>query len=366
MDFQKEQSGLAVFSKRGEWINLILPAFFVPMFLMNFFIRYPSPSVTLWARWIVGAIFFNTIHVTFTAVNLVQIPEMRAFAERRSAFGLYGQYAKWTAIFVGLYLFAKVCLDQTFHGWTSNRWLLTPMLMGLVRDVFSIPHFLHQSKGISLMYSYQIRKNSNLTSVELQQLSKSERTEKRIFTILSLSCVSATVVNWIAYSWDFRAVSWFFLAVNSACVLMLFRNLKLLPQASRGYKRNYLVRMIYWPLSLCNFFWGDMVTRSIHGVEYVMINDNIVGNTKCRKPLLLWTTLILGGVSMMAAQIFCEGILEDRRILTELGALLFATSLFHYYVDAILFQFRDPSVRELIGPLVQPLEIAPECIPEPA
>lgn len=307
-----------------------------------------------WVKFVVFFLFFNYLHTLLTILGIILVPELRAwfksqFQPRRFVF--FGSiiavigYVSWWGV-------------RSFNKNEASGVLLA----GIFTLLISI-HNLGQTKGLSLMYNRYLR--PLLSDAEKVQQTKVERSERWIFNILiSLLFLLALGTSYKVLKTSVPQSSILylqFLFVGLAGALIL--NSLRYPQLFKTNKFFYL--QVIWLFALIPVVPAALVLQmGVHGVEYVLLGDVVVRRSKLR---LTKKLIVFAGAFLLCFAVI-KGL--DSRLFSQsrgaidswyLPAIIIVgvfIEYFHYYVDGIMFRFKDQAVRSNIAPLFSKGETA--------
>jgi hypothetical protein len=296
-----------------------------------------------WAKLIVTLVFFNYSHTLLTIAGIMVLPELRSWV--RSQF-------RPRRLFVFLIITATIGIISVLkaYGFVGDQ--PSGRAMASLFVLLIAAHNLGQTKGLALMYN---RTLGDLSEEEELRQRIVARTEKQIFNVLIALLT-------------FEALTSVFVPVNSTPViypilrgcffvfsgLLIFNALR---YPRRFSSNKFFFLQCIWLYALLPFVpMAVLFLRAIHGVEYVFLAEGAIRRSKFSysKFLIAVTFAILvfgvlvGSIVRMgdkATQVVPHG------VFVALLALTTFTEFFHYYIDSLIFRFKDADVKAHIAPL---------------
>lgn len=335
---------LYIFRPRYERAYFVVLAFFLAIAAAASFDLFKMPSFKdRWVQLAVIFLLFSYLHTLLTFLGIIFVPELRAW---------FRELLKPRRLAV----FAFIVGVIFYTSWEGLRSLDKQEMSGAVlSSIFMLlisAHNLGQTKGLSLMYNRYLR--PRLSELEMAKQLKVERVERWIFNVLLAKIAFIAIAlpvlrNHMQYIWGLHLL---FIILSLALVINSLRY----PQLFKTNKFYYLQSI--WLYALVPLMPGALVLQmGLHGVEYVMLGDVVLRRSKMRltKRWLYLAVFILVFFSLLKgfdAKLFSgnDGAL-DRRFTSALVILFVFLEYLHYYVDSLMFRFKDPYVRENIAPL---------------
>lgn len=320
----------------------------------------------VWTRWIVGIIFFNSLHTMLTWVGILVLPELRSWAKtqlvpKRGPIVLM--------IFVGIFLavFRRVTGAEQLADF--GPFLAVALL------ILIAAHNVGQTKGLSMLYNWGLRQQ--LSENELVTQIRCERRERWFFNVLVLSVAAGLFLESVIPSnrevLDAEAIREFipfvgqqfvFGAVIIAAIAFvgLMVNVFLFPRVSRSHKALFSTTAIFHVLLFISPA-AFVFQRALHGIEYLFLAIGASSNSKLKwrmGSIGLAATMMIAAVSLKVAMMFHGSSTNpfakmgiDLTTIVMVGIWIEFT---HYYIDSVMFRFSDYGTRKLVGPLLQSTE----------
>lgn len=356
---------VSIFIPSYEAWNLFLPLFVIPLV---FYFIVPSSGHDLQRRmfgyFVAGAIFLNWSHTAFTIGAFLELKGFRNFIQSKS--NLKFRFFKTRTFFLYFLflIFSFFCYLMNSNNQSFLKVFNTKNLMFWI-NIYGIYHVSRQFAGLSLLYNRNFEKQNRMSPRELTRFFKQEKIERFLFKIWIWSQVIYTFILWF-HSEKIPWLDTLFLYTLRSTTILILLNSILMPQASRSNKSLYLLR-----LGLCAFVPSSLFSvlyfMSIHGIEYYFIARTFFDKEPRVKTifgigrisfalslthLLMW----LNAQHPMGNYLYRWYNLPRESIpfpLVIIGTFAAATHLIHFYLDGIIFRFRDSAVREHISPLLQ-------------
>lgn len=320
--------------------------FFLFSFLMLsfaiFFDLIKIPDLTnRWWRVLVAFVFFNALHTMLTFLGLAALPELRALVK-----------AQFRPI---RFLTITAILMAIIYGAMSQMNLDAPLdrVVTSVLALLVALHNLSQLKGLSLLYNRQVQ--SLLAPDELVRQQNAERTERYLFDSLLLIkaaiAVGLAVFRPYLHGWFFAILHSLFAILCGVLILNALRYPKLFSS-----KKLWLLQGL-WIFAIIPAHPSVLALQMcLHGLEYVFLSDVMLKRTalKPRRGLVFTAFFVLTAfaiVKTLAQSRFSHQALEPWLVWTVMSAATII-EYGHYYLDSIIFRFKDPAVRAHIAPLL--------------
>ncbi len=341
-------------SKHSTLINYGLPYFFLILIISELLFDLSYVSKSLFVLWIVDVLLFNLIHVGLTFINIFFVAEYRQVlkVQKVSLIKAFAVFFFIGAFFISSYGGSPVKLD------TPLKYFLIVVMI-----FFRAFHTYKQSLGFSLqLNAHHLYNTSEKNQSEyLKSESESRKYEKLAVWFLILGSLPA---GYIAFrnelnfglsvsSMRIAAISLF--AVGLVTMVFSFIKLKYLSliKSKIAFSARFLVYACA-PFTLMGF----LGSKSIHGVEYFLFQEQVFKNSRIEKRKYLM--LGIGTVIFMAfhvALIFPHApfgfkiFSASNRYLDWAIMLNVIVTFFHYYLDSKLFEMKNPEVREIMAPI---------------
>ena len=325
-----------------------------------------------------GLIFIDGVHIVFTFVMLLSLPELKQWAASDKTRGTRGWgkgRGPWgrsvlIALALGVIFFLlKVSPNTSTLKGMATTWLLLEL-------VGPAQHTIAQMRGISFLYNSSIRKSAQFTDAEKEQAIRCEKLERLFFNLL----LAGEIFYWIPDIFgldklqipcitDIHFVGGV-LSVASCAALLV--NGYYFPKHDKTKKLAFLFRVILFPLKMLTTI-GGISLRAAHGTEYLTIFRGMVKSSsisKSRKTRIFVITTI---VSLAYAVLFCmtwpnavaelTGFSEPHTLLVWAMLGAFVLRFTHYYMDSVLYKMSDPATRAAVAPLLAPKANIPTAVP---
>ncbi len=341
-------------SKNSTLINYGLPYFFLILIISELLFDLSYVSKSLFVLWIVDVLLFNLIHVGLTFINIFFIAEYRQVlkVQKVSLIKAFAVFSLIAAFFISSYRGSPVMLD------TPLKYLLIVVMI-----FFRAFHTYKQSLGFSLqLNAHHLHKTSEENQSEFFKIeSESRKYEKLAVWLLILGSLPA---GYIAFRNELNfgiSVSAMRVAAISLFVVglmtMVFSFLKLKHLSLIKNKIAFSARFLVYacaPFTLMGF----LGSKSIHGVEYFLFQEQVFKNSRIEKRKYLM--LGIGTVIFMAfhvALIFPHApfgfqiVSVSNRYLDWAIMLNVIVTFFHYYLDSKLYEMKNPEVRKIMAPI---------------
>jgi hypothetical protein len=323
-----------LFSKNQEYLNLCLPI--IALFAIGIQLIMGgnfTPTAGTWGHFLPAIVGGG--HVCFTFLYLNATIEGRNLTN-----GIFFK-SRLRFVFAITVLLFIVSYFSFIHFFNENN-MATNLAKGLLLFLWA-QHALGQMRGLSFLYNQKMRVINSFSISNLMRIDKVERIEKCLHYGMLLS-------------WIFQAFSFEYLSEkNSTQILsalfifpiLILVNSFLYPMAIKSNKSIYLVRLFLFPLAIICPFAG-LAIYLIHGAEYELILFKMLNGSKAKIP-------VYSLVIILVFLFIYYPIINYARYLKPyfphdmlIGLSIFTLSInyFHYYVDMIIFRFRDPIVRE--------------------
>ncbi|MBK8203284.1 MAG: hypothetical protein IPK68_13495 [Bdellovibrionales bacterium] len=284
--------------------------------------------------------------------------------------------AKLALVYFGLLAFSLFCYFPPGQYYSFVPvWGVDELMRFL--HIYGVYHVGRQTQGLSLLYNRRLETSGKLAVWELARLGRSERIERALFWIwIGLQVVTLPMI-WLipdGTSYWFDIIAW---AKRVSGGLLFLNAISFVPQARLSNKTLYLFRIVIFSLPTPPLF-PLLFLMSIHGVEYYFINRTFFDHEKVKSRFLglgritcafacVHTLMWLSSKHPMGNyfyQWFFEQSQKNSILIFVIGAMAATTHLFHFYLDGVLFRFKDPDVTRWIGPLFTVAPNISESSPE--
>ncbi len=336
---------VSIFGPSNESISLALPLFFLAMLGIESTLGYswtPEPKTV----YFLFPAIFGSGHTIFTYILLLVLPEGREVFRgvlKRSWWQMFLGLGFLISLIIFYSLSAIKQADSDFYLRTAKFALLY---------IFG-QHALGQIRGLSMLYNRAAEQRFGFSFAQRKWAATLERWERRIhYAILAFYLL----ILFSEFIPDGRIVSVcliFLLALPTAAVVLSM----FYPYADQSNKTFFLLRLYLFAFGglLPTAFFALFI---MHGLEYEQLLFKMIGSSIRKLTAIKYFAIcaILFGVSPFAhlAYIFNESL--PRSLLIGCAIFSSVTDQFHYYVDALIFRFVDPEIRNNFGSLVMPLE----------
>ena len=348
--FEKKQ--LQIFEGKRETLLLAFPFLFFPFVFIELYLGLKiDGDLRRGINFLNNIVFFNALHIIFTGIFVGSFPEIKLWIKDYNRKNKSHFLKK-----VGVFL---VTLFFTFTvAWKTSHHVF--MFSIFVVQIYGIYHILRQNYGFIVLYNQktqsqtpEILKNLNLLICAVagfvvfvflgtKQLNSREFPVLNKFltgTLWSIQIISSIVLFalvlgslWIIYRSS---------TINKYRQLIFFSRFLLIP---------------FIPFS----FLASVAIQSIHGIEYLLISTLMTKRSKVVvrdlfAPISIISIIVVSILTFLSDR---NGVTHFFKInLNEITSALFVISFTtisaaHYYVDGILFAFKDESNRKHISPLI--------------
>lgn len=345
---------VSLFPEKIERWNLVLGIIFLVPVIYLFCLHSgpPTDAARFYARMIVGTVFLNSAHSGFSLLMLFLVPEFREWALHKAA-GKKFRRAVFIALFIlGILLFGVLYRAQPFtlhEDWLHIGLLMLVLIQGA--------HITGQFRGLAALYNHEAEKQLSFTAQELEKKRRHDRIEGKLFSALIAHAMLVAYLSFDKginnkYPWAFS----FAIGLGIILSLGLLLNAQLTPKSAQSNKRIYLLRTLFAPM-IVGSFWARTALKAIHGTEYFFVFLQVRRNSRWQISALAFTLITLAiGVTVFAMTLPINNPTWFDHWWKEILVCTYVMQFFfeytHYYLDSILFRFRDPELRRHIGPLL--------------
>lgn len=344
------ETRISIFSGARERINLLMPWFFVPLVILEFLQFF---DVLGWKRFTLkllsGYVFLNASHIVFTFALILGAPELRRwlFAQLRRI--QINSISLGVIFFFCLFIYGYLISSQFVFDSHLLRVITTSLIL------LQTQHALGQVKGLSSLYNIRAKRNHSYTPEELTKVLLLERAERFLFDFLR---VMLWVQALVAPIWLHQKASLYpILYFNLVLVVGIVFVAALYPRAKNSNKLAYLWRVIFIPLVS---FSSSAVyaTGSFHGVEYLFVTEAAIKNSRRAQSLVLGLGVV--GAMLFANFIQMDDVVANARLNDHVSGqwfyiligAQFAIKYSHFYLDSIIFKFKNREVSDIMLPLL--------------
>jgi hypothetical protein len=322
---------------------------------------------------IVGLICLDTVHVVFTFVLFLGLPEIRTWASgANNPTNAPTKFLKIPWVQAGIV--ALTWGPLFFFSRFSSLGDVATIMLGfyLIEHCAPAFHTIAQMKGISLCFHSAIRDVHPLALDELRIGKEVESREKRLFQIFLLfECMgalpnilgSAKIAEFPTSSLWTKIPCGICATAMAITALMIMLNGRRYPHQERTKKTQFLSRLLLFPITFI-IFPMYLIIRICHGTEYFAILRQMVGNARLTASRRRNVMLAAAGASLLYAVIAIltySFVLRNFHIWKEPKPLFMAAFLVHisvrfahFQMDRVLFRMKDPETRAVVAPLLVP------------
>lgn len=303
-----------------------------------------------WTSWIVGFVFFNTLHTMLTWIGIFLLPELRGWAKTQIS------ARRWPVVSM---IMAAILLGVIYMVWSLPILQPISQYLALVLFIFAAMHNIGQTKGIALLYNARLRSQtrSEDRAISLQ----CEHRERWLYNALVVTVFLGLVcLKFSSGTYgDIAAQGVLVFVLLGGCTFIaIVLNSRRFPNVSTSNKTLFSFTSIFhilWPLSPA----AVAFQRSLHGLEYVFLAHQMASRSKftwrfgvAAIAVVFGLLAVVGGV----ANIYWRKV-GDPSVAMNFDAtpiLLFGLWIeySHYYIDSIMFRMTDESSRRFVGPLL--------------
>lgn len=362
---------ISIFAHPYESLNLLLPLLFIgPVLYFVSSAEFESLNAKrMFGYFLSGAIFLNWVHTTLTLGAFIELQSFRSLVREKSRATEFYFPAKLVMVYFGFLAFSLCFYFPLGKYYSFIPEIGTDRLMNYL-NIYGIYHVGRQTQGLSLLYNRRLEASGKLAVWEWIRLGRADRIERALFWIwIGLQVASATIGGVIPIG----NIYWFDLLFRAKTVLaglLVLNAIFLVPKVGLSNKLLYLCRLLVLSIPT-NPLFSVLFLMSIHGVEYYFITRTFFDHekVKCRFMGIGRITCVLAGLHTLMwlsskhpmGNYFYRWFFENEQknpvFIFVIGAMAATTHLFHFYLDGVLFRFKDPAVRKWIGPL---LAVKPE------
>ena len=306
-------------------------------------------------EWITAVICFNGLHVAFTYVNMLVIPEYR-----KVIFDHYKLNYKKQILIFGLIL--GVFFIAHDRGFFKDSLPLRLVAMGLL---VYLPtwHSKRQSAGLSLLMNTRYQKL--LASQNLPFLGDDAKSRKIEHFAVHLFIVATCIylirtylpeLGWKNYPKDelgWASALLYTLALGLFIYGVSLLKHKMLIRHKLFFSIRYLIGGLFPFTPMAGY-----AVKAIHGLEYLDLQARTFTQSRVQKKFF---SIYLGLCFIFCfAKFFMDwptkslGVqYNDPNMITKfLGVVGTTATYFHYYMDSLIYKMSDPVVRQEIFPLI--------------
>lgn len=296
-------------------------------------------------RAITGFLFLNVTHTLFTLVMLATLPEFKTWLRSKPTSLPVTNLVRILVVSLlilsigaTIHLGPGVKAEWVLYGWIA---------MVILRS----QHILGQCRGVVALYNSRLggATRSNGTST-LSQVMRWERWGFR-FILVDLAVMAVMRAFKVGDVWIWFAVICGLIVASAMIAVTIWR------RQEQGFNKTvYMLRLLLFPLALVNFA-VNTIKQSLHGFEYLLIliqlrrRSGQTGSTWGLFAILALTSAF--SIMFLSHAVFPSFFRDwNPRALALLLTFSFWNEYGHYYLDSVLFRFRDPNVKDTIGALL--------------
>jgi hypothetical protein len=337
----------AIFSPKMDRIYFAIHGIFLILTILMALGQIPSvrwDQVTV--RFIATIIFFNGLHTILTWFGIFALPEGREWARRNwESNATQFRIRRWLMISILFGLGWYFLAHDVFESVSMEM----KLVFSLALFVLSGVHNVGQTKGLALLQTHRL----GVRDVNAKW-------ERNILNVLVLVVFLGSARIFMPPVFKQHIPAWWdFAAVFIGCVLVValivvtFR----FERHIRSKKFWFASTAIYHPLLLISPP-AFVFQRALHGVEYLFLSLRIAHNSRVEwrslHGVVLVALLLLTAATKIVVLRSLVGMdLIQKEYVSSLMAVGLWIEYTHYYLDSVLFRFKDPIVQEVIGPLLR-------------
>lgn len=325
--------------KKWEIINLLFPFIFIFLAIMELTFHFDFTRNDLkHIDFISKIVFLNHSHIFLSISMFIIFPEFRAWNHEMSL-QRHNPLKLFATIFILLFAlaFAGQFGDQIYR----SSLLLVSLSVGFYHNVF-------QSYGFISLYSQE----DNPASAD-----KSRRVFKRICYLISIFVIASTSFRFFNPSIELKAIGIKTMVFLSSCTAIAGVFYSCFgAQKHNIYRTFYLFRFFLYALSPISKFamYGYL---SSHGLEYLLLYLNMKSFSKTRFELLQIIGFSIAFILFLSIPRILSFFPGLSALPASLAGLIrntiFASTMTHYFMDSVVYKFRDPICRKYILGLFQ-------------
>ncbi len=354
---------IQLFEKTDERYNLALPFALLPFVIIGGYYRWGSTlEESLFLNFIASIFLISTLHLGFTIANIISLPEYQTYMRISQRVLKFPLWLWWLSVYLFLIILGLVVYGLLFYNKNWDYLFLAKLYFG-VYFLSSRIHTIMQIKGLAKIYNFKSKQTPNYI-----RIIKEERAQKLetvgIYILAVLCSIQAFTFAFFPRTAHFRPLEIFSIIASLIVVIFLFLNIKNQPQLHNSSKRTYMYRLFYYPFTP-SIGLATIATEIIHGIEYLFVTRELKGHSRMKSSSkwILLITLFCGFISvtwlLSSHQSFVKLLYKNTQkeiptIFLVFSSINVANAFIHFYLDSIIFKFKNPIVRRHIGPLVSP------------
>ena len=360
-----------LFEKTDERYNLVLPFLLFPlMFLGQFYNWAGTPEGRLLVNLTAAIFLISTLHLGFTLANMIAFPEFQKIIRHKANGEPYKLWLKWLAMYLGLIFIGLIPYNFISTSISETDAPLLQIYFGFYLAACRL-HTLMQTKGLLSIYNFKINTliNAGKGSLDFEKINSRE--VWTIYLLILLCVIQSFLYAFTPRQPGFSISEICFISAGVLLVAFAFFNIRNQAGIERSSKRIYMLRLLYYPITPAMSF-ALITTEVIHGFEYYFVTKQMRANSKMNSNRLWIIMLVLfcGYISLVwfasGHQAFIKYIY--RNDLKNIPSVFFlfsviniANALMHFYLDSVIFRFREPEINQTIGPMLSTPETMKEA-----
>ena len=356
---------LKLFEKTDERLNLFLPLVLFPLVVAAITFQWGASSgEKLLVNTIASIFLISTLHLGFTFANLIAFPEFQKMIHIKTKGRPFLWWLKWAFIYAGLVFVGLIPYQLITISPLVDYNFMAKFYFGIY--LFSSrAHTLMQTQGLLKVYNFKI-KNRVDSKILTNQFDKTEAREMLAIFLLVLLCgAQAFVLSFYPNSLGL-GYKMTMLALGILIVGFIFFNTLKQKGVEHSSKRSYLLRLLYYPVTPA-IGYATIATEIIHGIEYLFVTKEMHSNSSIKNNKLWISMLILfcSAISLvwflsshqpLIKYLYRNDLGQIPKVWVVFSVLNVSNALMHFYLDAVIFRFREPEISENIGPLISNLK----------
>lgn len=338
-----------LFSKKMDTIYFSLLFFFLIFFAIyslyfsqTYFLNNSQQIIGI----LVSYLFFNSIHTLFTLGLLIGLPEFRSWL-LKTVTSFKGVFVFLVFIFLIYYTFIhanRIQINATVQEFGILLFL-----------TFKCIHNLGQTKGLSLLLNRDLKRN--VQSIDQKKFLQAEERERHLFNIFLILLWIEIVGAPFYLSNSINLIKTFGYTTGVILTGLLVLNFSLYPGRFSLKKLFLLLSTLFFGFGFSSVLAAN-IQRALHGVEYVFFSRRMTLASKGKPHNIHKYMLFCSGFAVIIILHFApykmfpghaDGSTPWGAILTMTGLLL---EYSHYYLDSLMFKFKNEDVAMTIGTLL--------------
>lgn len=353
---------MSIFPRADESLNLLIPLVFLSLALFSLALSAElSRDQYIWIFFAAGFIGLNIIHNVFT-ITLFYLPELRIWTQEQSRARERNVVLGWALV---LFLIAAFVQAQFyFMNWDDPAADFRKWEFSAIRGAqwaFTMWHALSQYYGLSILYNQRGLPEQPPPAIDAFR--SAEALERRLFrAFVALGALGLGLR--VGFFWLPQWVFWGAALLLFSLALAIHWVVRRYPGIGVSNKPYYLLRIFLVPLAMISPI-ALLALAFVHGTEYWFVYKKMVARSQVSaegRKKLFWITagasLLVGAIALprpegglpYATQVFSMMPQLWIQVLVGISTTL---TLFHCYMDGVLFHFSDPVTRKNISPLLK-------------